>query len=250
MTTISVVTAVYNRKDTVAQALDSVLAQTYASVEPVVIDGASTDGTVEVLGRYRSRIPVLVSEPDAGIYDALNKGILLSHGDVVGFLHADDLFAHDAVLERIAAAFENSGADAVYGDLVYVDKEDPNRIVRYWKAGGFNPTKLRQGWMPPHPTFYVKRSVYERLGLFDTRYRIAADYDSVVRFLLLGGIQVAYVPEVLVRMRVGGVSNRSLSTIVRKSREDHDILRRHGVGGLPTLLRKNLGKVGQFWTRK
>ncbi len=249
MTQISVVTAVYNRKDTVAQALDSVLAQTHPSVEPVVIDGASTDGTREVLERYRARIPVLVSEPDRGIYDALNKGIRQSHGDVIGFLHADDLMAHDAVLERIAAAFETSGAEAVYGDLVYVNKDDPDRIVRYWKAGAFDPAKLRQGWMPPHPTFYVKRSVYDRLGLFDTRYRIAADYDSVVRFLLLGGIQVAYVPEVLVRMRVGGVSNRSLASIARKSREDHDILRRYGVGGLPTLLRKNFSKLSQFWTR-
>jgi glycosyltransferase involved in cell wall biosynthesis len=249
MTTISVITAVYNRKDTIAQALDSVLAQTHKSVEPIVIDGASTDGTVEVLDRYRSRIPVIVSESDAGIYEALNKGILLSHGDVVGFLHADDLFAHDAVLERIADAFEASGADAVYGDLVYVNKHDPSRVMRYWKAGPFSPAKLRHGWMPPHPTFYVKRAVYERLGLFDTRYRIAADYDSIVRFLFLGSIHVAYVPEVLVRMRVGGVSNRSLSTIARKTREDHNIIRLNGVGGLPTLFRKNIDKLGQFWSR-
>lgn len=249
MTSISVVTAVYNRKGTVAQALDSILAQTHPDVEPLIVDGASTDGTRDVLERYRSRIPNFVSEPDGGIYDALNKGILRAHGDVVGFLHADDLFANDTVLERIAATFDASGVDAVYGDLVYVDKGDPSRIVRYWKAGAFDRAKLRQGWMPPHPTFYVRRSVYERLGLFDTRYRIAADYDSVVRFLFNGGIEVAYVPEVLVRMRVGGVSNRSLSTIMRKSREDHDILQRHGVGGLSTLLRKNFSKVSQFWAR-
>lgn len=249
MTTISVVTAVYNRKDTVGQALDSILSQTHRGVEVVVVDGASTDGTREVLDDYRSRIPNFVSEPDGGIYDALNKGILRAHGDVVGFLHADDLFAHDAVLERIVAAFETPGVDAVYGDLVYVDKHDPNRIVRYWKAGEFDRAKLREGWMPPHPTFYVRRTVYERLGLFDTRYRIAADYDSVVRFLFTGDIGVAYVPEVLVRMRVGGVSNRSLATILRKSREDHDILRRHDLGGLSTLMRKNLSKISQFWTR-
>lgn len=249
MTKISVVTAVYNRRDTVAFALESVLAQTHPNVELVVIDGASTDGTRDVLELYRARIPELVSEPDKGIYDALNKGIRRSHGDVVGFLHADDMFAHDAVLQHIAAAFEASNAEAVYGDLVYVDKEDPSRIVRYWKAGTVNAAKLQQGWMPPHPTFYVKRKVYERLGLFDTRYRIAADYDSVVRFLFLGGISVAYIPEVLVRMRVGGVSNQSLASITRKSREDYDILRRHGVGGLPTLLRKNLSKLGQFRTR-
>lgn len=249
MTKISVVTAVYNRKHTVAYALDSVLSQTYPNVEPVVIDGASTDGTRDVLELYRARIPVLVSEPDKGIYDALNKGIRHSNGDVVGFLHADDLFAHDAVLQRIASAFEALDVEAVYGDLVYVDKSDPSRIVRYWKAGTFDAAKLRQGWMPPHPTFYVRRKVYERLGLFDTRYRIAADYDSIVRFLFLAGISVAYIPEVLVRMRVGGASNRSLVSIACKSREDYDILQRHGVGGLPTLLRKNFSKLGQFWTR-
>lgn len=249
MTKISVVTAVYNRKHTVAYALDSVLSQTYPNVEPVVIDGASTDGTRDVLELYRARIPVLVSEPDKGIYDALNKGIRHSNGDVVGFLHADDLFAHDAVLQRIASAFEALDVEAVYGDLVYVDKSDPSRIVRYWKAGTFDAAKLRQGWMPPHPTFYVRRKVYERLGLFDTRYRIAADYDSIVRFLFVAGISVAYIPEVLVRMRVGGASNRSLVSIACKSREDYDILQRHGVGGLPTLLRKNFSKLGQFWTR-
>ena len=250
MTQISVVTAVYNRKDTVGQALDSVLAQTGAQVEPVVIDGASTDGTLRVLEQYRSRLSVFVSEPDLGIYDALNKGIQRSHGDVVGFLHADDLFAHTEVLKKISAEFEDNDVDAVYGDLVYVDKDDPAKVVRYWEAGAFNQSKLMRGWMPPHPTFYVRRSVYERLGLFDTRYRIAADYDSVVRFLFVGGITAAYIPEVLVRMRVGGVSNRSLRTIARKSCEDYDILQSHGVGGLSVLLQKNLTKVGQFWRRK
>ena len=249
MTTISVVTAVYNRAATVGEALDSVLSQVSADVEPVVIDGASNDGTLEVIEPYRPRLSVCISEPDSGVYDALNKGIEQSRGDVIGFLHADDLFADNRVLERIGLAFERTGADAVYGDLVYVDKNDPLRVVRYWQAGSYRKDRLLSGWMPPHPTFYVKRSVYERLGVFDTRYRIAADYDSILRFLFVAGIDVAYVPEVLVRMRTGGLSNRSLSTITRKSREDYLILKRNGVGGLATLLSKNVGKLGQFWNR-
>lgn len=249
MTRISVITAVYNRCDTVAQALDSVLAQSHPAVESVVIDGASTDGTLGVLERYRHRLGVLVSEPDQGLYDALNKGIRHASGDVVGFLHADDLYADDQVLARIAAAFDDPQVEAVYGDLVYVRHDDVSQVVRYWQAGPFDPAALRQGWMPPHPTFYVRRSVYERLGLFDTRFRIAADYDTVLRFLAGGGIRTAYIPQVLIRMRTGGVSNRSLGNLLRKSREDLEVTRRNHVGGLGTVLHKNLSKVSQFWRR-
>lgn len=249
MIKISVVTAVYNRRETVAQALDSVLSQTYSAVESVVVDGASTDGTLEVLDTYRSRLGVFVTEPDRGIYDALNKGLRLATGEVVGFLHADDLFADEGVLAAIAQRFEDPAVDAVYGDLVYVDAADVSKVIRQWTAGEFKAPYLRQGWMPPHPTLYIRRSVYERLGGFDTRYRIAADYDSVVRFFGSGGVRPVYLPRLLVRMRVGGVSNRSLRTIWRKSREDLDVMRRHHVGGLGTLLRKNLSKVSQFWLR-
>lgn len=249
MIKVSVVTAVYNRQGTVAQALDSVLAQSYARIESVVVDGASTDGTMATLERYRPRLGTLVSEPDRGIYDALNKGLRLATGDVVGFLHADDLFADNDVITDIAARFEDPKVDAVYGDLVYVDAADTHKVVRLWAAGSFDPSLLQRGWMPPHPTLYVRRSVYERLGGFDTRYRIAADYDTVLRFFGAGGIKVAYVPRVLVRMRVGGISNRSLKTVWRKSMEDLDIMRRHGTGGIGTLLFKNLGKLSQFWRR-
>lgn len=249
MTSISVVTAVYNSRDTVAHSLDSVLSQSHSLVESVVIDGASTDGTLDVLQRYRTRLGAFVSEPDKGIYDALNKGIRHASGEVVGFLHADDLFAHDDVLARIAEAFADSAVEAVYGDLVYVRRDDVSRVVRYWRAGRFDEDALRRGWMPPHPTFYVRRSVYERLGLFDTRYRIAADYDLVLRFLAHGGIRAAYVSEVLISMRVGGVSNRSLRNILRKSREDLEIVRSNEVGGIGTVLQKNLGKISQFWRR-
>lgn len=243
------ITAVYNRHQTVGQALDSVLSQSYPAVESIVIDGASTDGTLAVLQPYRPRLGVLISERDQGIYDALNKGLTHATGDVVGFLHADDVYEDREVLAKVAVAFRDPSVDAVYGDLVYVRHDDISKVIRYWKSGPYDHAALSRGWMPPHPTFYVRRSVYERLGGFNTRYRIAADYDTVLRFLAVGKIGVAYVPEVLVRMRVGGISNRSLKTIFRKSREDMNVLKLNQVGGFITLLQKNFYKLSQFWLR-
>jgi glycosyltransferase len=246
---ISVITAVYNNRDTVGQALDSALAQDYPDVELVVIDGASTDGTRDVLQGYADRVGVLASEPDRGIYDALNKGIARATGEVVGFLHSDDLFADGHVLSRIAEAFADPAVDAVYGDLLYVSKGNPDRVVRTWRAGAFTPAKLAHGWMPPHPTLYVRRDAYERLGGYDTSYRIAADYECVLRLLGRGGLRAAYIPEVLVKMRVGGASNRSLRNILRKSREDYRALSSSGIGGLRALAWKNLSKLPQFLNR-
>jgi glycosyltransferase involved in cell wall biosynthesis len=246
---ISVITATYNAARTVAACLGSVARQTHPDVEHWVLDGASRDGTQAIVEADRARLAGFVSEPDNGIYDALNKGIAHATGDVVGFLHADDFYAGDRTLATIAAAFDDPRVDAVYGDLTYVDAVDATRIIRYWKAGPVSRERLQRGWMPPHPTFYVRRSVYQRLGAFDTRYRISADYDCIVRFLFRGGIRAAYIPQVLVSMRVGGISNRSLRTIALKSREDLRIMREHGLGGMPTLLAKNLGKVAQFWAR-
>jgi glycosyltransferase len=246
---ISVITAVYNNRDTVAQALDSALAQDHPNVELIVIDGGSTDGTLQVLQGYADRLAVLVSEPDRGIYDALNKGIARASGDVVGFLHSDDLFSDVAVLSRIASAFADPAVDAAYGDLLYVRKDDPSTVVRTWRADAFTPSRLAHGWMPPHPTFYVRRTVYERLGGYDTTYRIAADYDCVLRLLGRGGVRAAYIPEVLVKMRVGGASNRSLRNILQKSREDYRALRVNGVGGMAALAWKNLSKLPQFLLR-
>ena len=246
---ISLITAVYNNAKTIASALDSVLAQKGADLELIVIDGGSTDGTLEVLQGYADHLAVLVSEPDNGIYYALNKGIGLASGEVVGFLHSDDLLASENVLNRVSEVFADSKVGAIYGDLVYVRKDNSDVIIRYWKSGDFSSARLGWGWMPPHPTFYVRRSVYERLGMYDTEYRIAADYDCILRFLGKGNIQVVYIPEVLVKMRVGGASNRSLKNILRKSLEDYRALKNNGVGGLGTLVWKNLSKLPQFFMR-
>ncbi len=246
---ISVVTVAYNSASTISDTLVSVAAQTHSAIEHIVIDGGSSDGTADLVRDHSTRVARFVSEPDHGIYDALNKGLRLATGDVVGFLHADDLFADHDVVADIAARFEDPQVDAVYGDLVYVDAIDVDKVIRFWRAGPFDTSLLRRGWMPPHPTLYVRRAVYERLGGFDTRYRIAADYDTIVRFFGAAGLKVAYVPRVLVRMRLGGISNRSIKTIWRKTLEDRDIIRRYGTGGIGTLLSKNFGKLSQFWRR-
>lgn len=245
---ISILTATYRCEDTIADCLRSVAAQTHPAVEHLVIDGASTDGTLAIIERHRDRVAQVISERDDGLYDALNKGLVLCSGDVVGFLHADDVYADGRVLERIAAAFDDPAVMACYGDLLYVRRQDTDSVVRYWRAGEFAPRKLRYGWMPPHPTFFARRSLYQRFGSFDTDFRIAADYESLLRMLTGLEGKVAYLPEVLVRMRLGGTSNRSLGQIIRKSKEDYRAIRRHRQGGIGTLLCKNLSKLGQFVT--
>ena len=247
---ISVVTTLLYAKDTVAECLDSVAAQTYLEREHIVIDGGSEDGTLMQLHQRRAQLALLVSEPDGGIYFGLNKGISLATGEVVGLLHADDVYADTQVLEYVAAAFADPGVQAVYGDLQYVARADPQRLIRHWQAGVFQSARLRWGWMPPHPALFLRRSLYERFGLFDTRYRIAADYDLILRMLTTLAVgEVKYLPNILVRMRVGGVSNRSVRAVVRKSWEDYRALRSNGVGGLGALAWKNLSKLPQFIRR-
>jgi glycosyltransferase len=243
---ISVVTATWNCAETVADCLGSVAAQSYLNREHVVIDGASKDKTFEILSSHKDQLSVLVSEPDKGIYDALNKGIAKASGDVVGFLHADDVYGSPDALALIAEAFEDPAVCAVYGDLQYVRKDDVSQVVRYWKSSPFSLSRLSWGWMPAHPTLYVRREWYGRIGGFDTKYKIAADYFSILRLFSQTDFKSVYVPHVLVKMRLGGESNRSIKNIIRKSREDWDALRRSGVGGVGAIVWKNLSKIGQF----
>lgn len=246
---ISIITAVYNRADTVGMAIDSVARQTYPDCEHLIIDGASSDGTLAVVQTRHREAMRVVSEPDEGIYDALNKGIGLATGDVIGLVHSDDFLAHDEVLAKVARAFADPAVQAVYGDLDYVSAADPLRIVRHWRAGAVTARKLGWGWMPPHPTVFVRRALLDTHGTYDTSYRIASDYDAILRWFGKGGIRAAYIPEVLVKMRVGGESNRSLGRIVRKSLEDLRALRSNGVGSVGALLAKNLSKLPQFIVR-
>lgn len=247
---ISVVTAVFNRVDTISDTIASVRSQSYENVEHIIQDGQSTDGTVERINTIAPDQTVLVSEPDSGIYDAINRGMRRASGEVIGLMHSDDLFSCNAVLSRVASAFQTPEVDGVYGDLVYVSANDKDKVIRYWCAGEYSFSKLRRGWMPPHPTLYLRRGIYEKWGLYDTRFRIAADYDAMLRYLVRGRIRLAYIPEVLVKMRVGGESNRSLERIIKKSREDYYAIRQNDIGGMGTLINKNLSKLGQFWNRE
>jgi len=244
---ISVVTAVYNRKATIAEAINSVAAQTYPSVEHVIQDGGSTDGTRDIIKDTAGPSAKIESLPDHGIYDAINKGIGRATGDVIGLMHSDDFFASETVLADVADALADPDVDGVYGDLDYVAADNTDKIIRKWRSGAYDPRRLRRGWMPPHPTLYLRREVFTTWGTYDTSFQIAADYDAMLRYLAKGQIRLAYVPKVLVKMRVGGESNRSLARILRKSREDYRALHTNGVGGFGALAAKNLSKLGQFF---
>ena len=246
---ITVITVAYNSAATIADTLRSVAGQTHPNIEHIVIDGASSDGTVALVREHASPTTTLLSEPDRGIYDAMNKGLQLATGDLVGFLNADDMLAGPNAVASLAAAASHAEADVVYGDLSYVRKDRPTEVLRYWSSGAFDADRLRYGWMPPHPTFYVRRSALKSFGPFDLQFRIAADYDFMLRYLGRPGIRVAYVPEVLVHMRAGGASNRSMRAMMQKSREDLAALKKNRVGGVATLLCKNARKLPQFFLR-
>ena len=236
----------YNNSLTIGAALNSVLQQTDVDCELIVIDGQSTDGTYEELECFRDKIDILVREPDEGMWDALNKGISKASGGVIGFMHSDDLFYDSQVLKDISAAFEDPGVDGVYGDLEYVHKTQVDRVFRKWTAGEFSPKKLSWGWMPPHPALYLRRSVYEKVGNFDLKYSIASDYDYILRVFSRPKFRAVYIPRVMVKMRVGGLSNRNIGNIIQKSKEDYIALRSNRIGGVGALMWKNMSKLGQL----
>lgn len=207
----------------------SVNAQTYPYLEHLVIDGGSTDGTQSLVRAQGLRVTQLISEPDRGIYDAMNKGLALARGDVVGFLNADDVFASTDAAATIAQAFDDPAVQACYGDVVYVAALDPSKLIRYWRSGPYRRGQCARGWAPPHPTLYVRREALERHGGFDIRLRVAADFEVALRLLDMLALPVSYIPKVLVRMRAGGVSNGSLRGILRGHRDMAEALRRHGL---------------------
>ena len=252
---ISVITVCYNAASTLKDAVDSVLGQVPDAKAPfdleyIVVDGGSTDGTLDLLATYRERIATLISESDQGLYDAMNKGIKAATGDVVAILNADDVYASTDVLASVAATFRDSGAEAVYGDLHYVDAKDLGKVTRRWRAGAFSHGALRRGWMPPHPALFVRRGCYTRWGLFTLALRSAADYELMLRFIHRHGMTLAYLSETLVLMRAGGLSNASLNHRIRAHREDWTAWRMHGYHPSPfTMLAKPLRKLPQFLSR-
>ncbi|TVP76135.1 MAG: glycosyltransferase [Puniceicoccaceae bacterium] len=246
---ISVITVSYNSAATIVDTVESVLGQTHAEVEYLLMDGGSTDATLAKLEPYRERIDVLVSEPDGGMYAAMNKGIARATGDVVAILNSDDIYADAGVLARVAACFAESDADCVYGDLHYVSP-DLQRVVRNWVSGAYQAGQFKRGWHPPHPSFFVKAALYQAHGGFQTELRIAADFEFMLRVLEKEGQRAAYLPEVLVKMRTGGASNRSLGAIWRANRECYQAWRVNGYSAPASalaVLRKPLRKLKQYF---
>jgi len=245
--TMSVVTVSYNSRETIADTIESVASQTYPSVEPIVMDGASTDGTLEVLERFRDKLSKIVSEPDEGIYAAMNKGLSLATGDVIGTLNSDDVYVDENVLALVAEVFRDDSVDVCYGDIFYVDKGDLNRIVRHWKSEPYRPGLFEQGWMPPHPSFFIRRRVLGRVGPFEPRYRFAADFDFMLRALHVQQLRSIYLPRELVTMRVGGWTNNSVRNVIRGNIEAYRSCRRNGLGVSPFFIaRKIFRKLPQY----
>ena len=248
---ISIITVVYNNVDNIKSALDSVINQNIKNFEYIIIDGKSDDGTLEIINEYlkTGNISLLISEKDKGIFDALNKGIQNANGKYIGFLHSDDIFAANNVIQEITKCILSNDPDAVYGDLTYVKKNDVTKVVRYWKSSNFRRAKLKWGWMPPHPTFYLKKKFYNNYGLHDINLSINADYDLMIRMLKIKNFNAIYLPKEIVKMRLGGNSNK-ISNLLTKSLEDYRVIKANKIGGILTLIFKNIQKVPQFLNKK
>jgi glycosyltransferase involved in cell wall biosynthesis len=247
---VSIITVCYNAGSTIESAIRSVLSQDYDNIEYIIVDGKSTDKTGSIIEKYRSKISKFICEKDEGIYFAINKGIRLATGDIIGILHADDFYANNKIISLIVKEFEIKKTDSVYGDLQYVSKDNPDKIFRHWKSQSYNDKLFPKGWMPPHPTFFAKRGCYELLGLYNTSFTIAADYELMLRFLYKNKISTSYIPEVLVKMRTGGASNVTLKSRIKANREDKLAWKLNGLIPAPfTFIAKPLSKLNQFFSK-
>ena len=243
------ITVSRNAVKTIEETLQSVQTQNYPQVEHIVIDGASSDGTVDIILRHKNFITTFVTEPDHGIYDAMNKGIALASGDIIGILNADDVYTDETVLSQVAAIFSDSEINACYADVVYVDPQHPERIVRYWRSCEYYPGLFEKGWMPAHPTFFVRREVYEKFGSFDLSFPRQADFDLTMRFLAIHKIHSLYVPKIWVRMRAGGISNRSLIGILKGNIEAYQACKKNGLDvNILFIPRKIISRIPQFFS--
>ena len=248
---ISVITVCFNSAATIADALRSVDAQTWPDLEHLIIDGASRDATLSIVAAHPQPWRHVRSERDKGIYDAMNKGLALATGDVIGLINSDDFYASPDAITKVAAVFEDASVEACYGDLCYVRQDQPDQVVRYWRSSSFRPGLFRTGWCPPHPTLFVRREVYQRLGGFDLGYRIAADMELMARLLEVHRIRAVYLPELLVKMRTGGASGQSWSTILEQNREIWRAMQAHQMRPslLPFVGGKLLARGRQFLRR-
>jgi glycosyltransferase len=258
---ISIITATLNSIQHINSVLDSIRQQTFKNIEHIVVDGGSTDGTIEYL-KQSNQVTKFISGSDKGIYDALNKGIQMATGDIIGFLHSDDMLASPQSLQNIVDAFSFSSSltpdcsleekqiDVLYGDLTYVNRKNPAKIIRYWKSKTFRIAFLQNGWMPAHPAVFMRRKIYDKHGLFDLSFKIAADYEFMLRVFSDQTLRFIYLPEVITKMRIGGMSNRNLKNIIQKSKEDYRAIRKNKLEyPLWVLFLKNFLKIHQFFIR-
>lgn len=247
---VSIITVVYNGVKTIEDCIKSVAGQTYSNIEHIIIDGGSTDGTLDIITKYKDKIAYIICEPDNGIYDAMNKGLRLATGDIIGILNSDDMYADNSVLACVASVFANSSVDICYGDLVYVDKVDLNKVVRYWRSCDYKDGLFKKGWVPAHPTFFVRRTVHEKYGNFDLNYSLAADFELMMRFLDKYKAKSVYTPKVLVKMRVGGATNKKIYNIIKQNKEIYRALRKNGVTITPFFfVIKFLSRIKQFFSK-
>jgi len=248
---VSIITVVLNNAEYIEACIQSVINQDYENIEYIVIDGGSTDGTIDVIKKYEENINVWISEPDDGIYYAMNKGIKIASGDVIGFLNADDVYYDSDVLEKILSVMKNSDTDACYSDLLYVDNNNLNKVVRYWHSKEFQTGFFKKGWVPAHPTFFARKIIYDTYGTFDLKYKLAADYELMARFLEHHKIRVKYVPMVSVKMRVGGATNKSLANIINQNLEIFEACKKNNIEIFYPyfLMSKFVNRINQFCLR-
>ena len=246
---VSIITATYNSATSIASSLNSIINQDYNNIECIIIDGDSNDETIPIIKTYRRKNLniILVSEPDNGIYDALNKGIKLATGDLIGFVHSDDKLASPHIISELVTAIKNTQVFGVYGDLQYVSKLDTSKLIRNWKSCVFSKSLLKKGWMPPHPTLFLKKEVYQKHGNFNLKYKISADYDFMLRVLKDKTLKFVYLPKVIVKMRIGGASNKNIKNIIQKTKEDYKAITSNKIGNWVTLFLKNYSKFKQFF---
>lgn len=248
---LSIITITYNSAATLEATIQSVINQDYPNIEYIIIDGKSTDSTLEIVTKYKSKIAKVISEKDHGLYDALNKGILNATGDVIGFLHSDDVYYDNTILSQVMTAFANQPeAQGLYGDLIFVERLDLNKIKRVWHSGTYVQDAFLNGWMPPHPTFFVRKEIYQKHGNFNTKLKHAADYELMLRFIHVHKINLIYLPEIIVRMRMGGASNFSFRNKWEAHLEDREAWRINGLKPNPLkLMLKPLSKISQYFKR-
>ena len=244
---VSIITVSLNSAHTIEDCIISVMNQTYKNIEYIIIDGGSTDRTIDILNKYKNKITYQISEKDCGIYDAMNKGIKLATGENVGIINSDDIYANRFVVEEIAEVMSKENINSCYSDLAYVDKENTDRIIRFWRPGKYSKTKFKRGWMPPHPSFFVKNDIYKRFALYNLKFPIVADYELMLRLLYKHNISTVYIPKVLIKMRTGGKSRPSLINVINNSMSCYRAWKENGLRPNPiTFLLKPLSKAPQY----